>query len=223
MSKLYLIPTPIGNLEDITLRGLRMLQEVDIILAEDTRVTKKLLSYYKITSSIFSYHTHNEHKFLERWITELKSGKTIGLVSDAGTPAISDPGFLLVRQCIKKDIVVECLPGPTAFVPALVNSGIPCDKFIFEGFLPLKKGKKNRLEILSLEKRTIIFYESPHRIIKTLTLFLDYFGKDRIVSVSREMSKIYEEHKRGKLIDVIQYYEQNKPKGEFVIIVSAQT
>ena len=200
-----------------------MLQEVDIILAEDTRVTKKLLSYYKITSSIFSYHTHNEHKFLERWITELKSGKTIGLVSDAGTPAISDPGFLLVRQCIKKDIVVECLPGPTAFVPALVNSGIPCDKFIFEGFLPLKKGKKNRLEILSLEKRTIIFYESPHRIIKTLTLFLDYFGKDRIVSVSREMSKIYEEHKRGKLIDVIQYYEQNKPKGEFVIIVSAQT
>ncbi len=222
MSKLYIIPTPIGNLEDVTIRAIRLLKEVDIVLAEDTRKSKKLFSYYKIETSLFPYHMHNEHKVLSKWIYRLKNGDNIALISDAGTPAISDPGFLLVRECIKENVDLECLPGPTAFIPALVNSGFPCDKFLFEGFLPHKKGRKKRLKYLSSEERTIIFYESPHRIIKTLTQFSEYFGEGRRVSVSRELSKIYEETKRGTLKDLIDYFTSKKVKGEFVIILEGK-
>tara|TARA_B100000902_G_C27263253_1_gene892050 strand:- start:642 stop:1313 length:672 start_codon:yes stop_codon:yes gene_type:complete len=217
---LYLIPTPIGNLEDITLRALRILKDVDAILAEDTRVTKKILKHYNINNKIFSFHSHNEHRVLEKWIKKLKEGKIIALVSDAGTPSVSDPGFLLVRECAKSGIDVKCLPGPTAFLPALVNSGIPCDRFVFEGFLPVKKGRKTRMQDLSVESRTMIFYESPHRILKTLKLFLLYFGEERKIAITREISKIYEETIRGTIIDLIKVYETNKPRGEFVIIVS---
>jgi len=222
MSKLYLIPTPIGNLEDITLRALRILKEVNIVLAEDTRISRKLFSHYDIDANLAPFHMHNEHKVLQKWIDRIKLGETIALVSDAGTPAISDPGFLLVRECVKNNIEVDCLPGATAFVPALVNSGLPSDKFIFEGFLPLKKGRATRLKLLSEEERTIVFYESPHRIVKTLSLFCEYFGEDRKVSVSREISKMYEETKRGSAIEVMEYFEQKKPKGEFVIIVKGK-
>jgi len=222
MSKLYLIPTPIGNLEDITLRALRLLKEVDIVLAEDTRTTKKLFSHYKIATHLAAFHMHNEHKVLDKWITRLKSGESIALVSDAGTPAISDPGFLLVRECIKEGIEVDCLPGATAFVPALVNSGLPSEKFIFEGFLPVKKGRQTRLKLLAEEEKTMIFYESPHRIVKTLTQFCEYFGKERLVSISREISKMFEETKRGTMLEVLQYFEEKKPKGEFVIIVAGK-
>ena len=222
MSKLYLIPTPIGNLEDITLRALRILKEVNIVLAEDTRTSRKLFSHYDIDTNLAPFHMHNEHKVLQKWIDRIKLGETIALVSDAGTPAISDPGFLLVRECVKNNIEVDCLPGATAFVPALVNSGLPSDKFIFEGFLPLKKGRATRLKLLSEEERTIVFYESPHRIVKTLSLFCEYFGEDRKVSVSREISKMYEETKRGSAIEVMEYFEQKKPKGEFVIIVKGK-
>ncbi len=222
MSKLYLIPTPIGNLEDITLRSLRLLEEVDMVLAEDTRITRKLFTHYEISTSLSPFHMHNEHKVLNKWIERLKSGETIALVSDAGTPAISDPGFLLVRECIKNDIEVDCLPGATAFVPALVNSGLPSEKFIFEGFLPAKKGRQTRLKILADEERTIIFYESPHRIVKTLSQFMEYFGDERIVSVSREISKMFEETKRGSMKEVKKYFEANKPKGEFVIVVEGK-
>ena len=222
MSKLYLIPTPTGNLEDITFRGIRLLSELDVVLAEDTRIAKKLFSHYKISTQLAAFHMYNEHKVLDKWMERLKAGKTIGLVSDAGTPAISDPGFLLVRECIKEGIEVDCLPGATAFVPALINSGLPSDKFIFEGFLPVKKGRKNRLKLLTKEKRTMIFYESPHRILKTLIQFCEYFGEKRIVSVSREISKMFEETKRGTLLEVIQYFEEKKPKGEFVIIVAGK-
>ena len=222
MSKLYLIPTPIGNLEDITLRSLRLLEEVDMVLAEDTRITRKLFTHYEISTSLSPFHMHNEHKVLNKWIERLKSGETIALVSDAGTPAISDPGFLLVRECIKNDIEVDCLPGATAFVPALVNSGLPSEKFIFEGFLPAKKGRQTRLKILADEERTIIFYESPHRIVKTLSQFMEYFGDERIVSVSREISKMFEETKRGSINEVKEYFEEKKPKGEFVIIVEGK-
>lgn len=218
--KLYLIPTPIGNLEDITLRALRILKEVDVILAEDTRQTSKLLKHYEITKKLVAHHQHNEHKTLERIIDSIKGGEIMALVSDAGTPAISDPGFLLVRECIKNNIEVECLPGATAFVPALVNSGFPCDKFIFEGFLPHKKGRQTRLKLLAEETRTIIFYESPHRLIKTLKQFAEYFGKERLVSVSRELTKIHEENIRGTVIELINYYENNTLKGEIVIIVN---
>ena len=217
---LYLIPTPIGNLEDITLRALRILKDVDAILAEDTRVTKKILKHYNINNKTFSFHSHNEHRVLEKWIKKLKEGKIIALVSDAGTPSVSDPGFLLVRECVKSGIDVKCLPGPTAFLPALVNSGIPCDRFVFEGFLPVKKGRKTRMQDLSVESRTMIFYESPHRILKTLKLFLLYFGEERKITITREISKIYEETIRGTIIDLIKVYETNKPRGEFVIIVS---
>ena len=182
MSKLYLIPTPIGNLEDITLRALRLLKEVDMVLAEDTRTTRKLFTHYEISTPLAPFHMHNEHKVLNKWIERIKSGETIALVSDAGTPAISDPGFLLVRECVKNDIEVDCLPGATAFVPALVNSGLPSEKFIFEGFLPAKKGRQTRLKVLAEEERTMIFYESPHRIVKTLSQFMEYFGDERIVS-----------------------------------------
>ena len=222
MSKLYLIPTPIGNLEDITLRALRLLKEVDMVLAEDTRTTRKLFTHYEISTPLAPFHLHNEHKVVNKWIERLKSGEKIALVSDAGTPAISDPGFLLVRECVKNNIEVDCLPGATAFVPALVNSGLPSEKFIFEGFLPSKKGRQTRLKILAEEERTMIFYESPHRIVKTLSQFMEYFGDERIVSVSREISKMFEETKRGSMKYVKEYFEEKKPKGEFVIIVEGK-
>ena len=222
MSKLYIIPTPIGNLEDITFRSIRVLKEVDVVLAEDTRTSKKLFSHYNIDTPLSSFHMHNEHRVLSKWIERIKNGETIALISDAGTPAISDPGFLLVRACVKENIEVDCFPGATAFVPALVNSALACEKFIFEGFLPVKKGRKTRLMFLVEEERTMIFYESPHRILKTLKQFSKYFGEDRKVSVSREISKMFEETKRGNLIEVLQYFEDKKPKGEFVIIVDGK-
>ena len=222
MSKLYLIPTPIGNLEDITLRGVRLLKEVDVVLAEDTRVAKKLFSQYNISTYLATFHMHNEHKVLGKWIARLKGGESIGLISDAGTPGISDPGFLLVRECIKQGIAVDCLPGATAFVPALINSGLPSEKFIFEGFLPVRKGRLTRLKVLAKEERTMIFYESPHRITKTLTQFCKYLGEERIVSISREISKMFEETKRGTMFEALQYFEEKKPKGEFVIIVAGK-
>ena len=222
MSKLYIIPTPIGNLEDITLRAIRLLKEVDLVLAEDTRITKKLFVNYKIDTTLASFHLHNEHKVLAKFIDRLKAGETFALVSDAGTPGISDPGFLLVRECVSNNIEIECLPGATAFVPALVNSGLPSEKFIFEGFLPAKKRRQTRLKLLSEAEITMIFYESPHRIVKTLSQFVEYFGEDRKVSVSREISKMFEETKRGKVKEVLTYFEEKKPKGEFVIIVAGK-
>ena len=222
MSKLYIIPTPIGNLEDITFRSIRVLKEVDVVLAEDTRTSKKLFSHYNIDTPLSSFHMHNEHRVLSKWIERIKNGETIALISDAGTPAISDPGFLLVRACVKENIEVDCFPGATAFVPALVNSALACEKFIFEGFLPVKKGRQTRLMFLVEEERTMIFYESPHRILKTLKQFSEYFGEDRKVSVSREISKMFEETKRGNLIEVLQYFEDKKPKGEFVIILDGK-
>ena len=219
MSKLYLVPTPIGNLNDITLRALETLKEVDFILAEDTRQTLKLLKHFSIEKRLIAHHQHNEHKTTERIIDSLKNGETIALVSDAGTPAISDPGFLLTRECIKNGIEVETLPGATAFVPALVNSGFPCDKFVFEGFLPHKKGRQTRLNFLKEETRTIIFYESTHRLLKTLTQFTEFFGEDRQVSVSRELTKIHEETVRGTAKEVLEYYNNNVIKGEIVIVV----
>ena len=219
MSKLYVIPTPIGNLEDITLRAIRLFKEVDLVLAEDTRTTKKLFSHYEINTKLSSFHMHNEHKVLSKYISRLKGGETLALVSDAGTPAISDPGFLLIRECVIEDIEVDCLPGATAFVPALVNSGLPNEKFVFEGFLPVKKGRQTRLKLLAEEERTMVFYESPHRIIKTLAQFSEYFSEERKVSVSREISKMFEETIRGTTSEVLHYFEQKKPKGEFVIVV----
>jgi 16S rRNA (cytidine1402-2'-O)-methyltransferase len=218
--KLYIVPTPIGNLEDITLRALNVLKEVDIVLAEDTRQTAKLLKHYEISKKLVAHHQHNEHKTLERVVESLKSGESMALVSDAGTPGISDPGFLLVRECLKNDIEVECLPGATAFVPALVNSGLPCDKFVFEGFLPHKKGRQTRLKTLADEARTMVFYESPHRLLKTLRQFAEYFGEERQVSISRELTKIHEENKRGTVLELIDYFENNTLKGEIVIIVN---
>lgn len=219
MSKLYLIPTPIGNLEDITLRALRILKEVDIILAEDTRTSSKLLKHYDISKKLMAHHQHNEHKSLDRIIELIKGGETLALISDAGTPAISDPGFLLARECIKNDIEIECLPGATAFVPALVNSGFPSDKFVFEGFLPHKKGRQTRLKLLAEETRTIVFYESPHRLIKSLKQFAEYFGEDRQASVSRELTKMHEETIRGTVVELVNYYETHTLKGEIVVIV----
>jgi len=222
VSKLYVIPTPIGNLDDITLRAIRYLKEVSLVLAEDTRTSKRLFSHFDIETPITSFHMYNEHRVLNKFINIIKSGQKIALISDAGTPGISDPGFLLVRECIDKEIDVECLPGPTAFVPALINSGIPSEKFIFEGFLPLKKGRKSRLEFLSNEKRTIIFYESPHRLVKTLSQICQNFGESRKLSISREISKIYEENIRGTAKELLTYYENKKPKGEIVIIVEGK-
>ena len=219
MSKLYIIPTPIGNLNDITLRALETLKKVDFILAEDTRQSSKLLKHVEIDKKLVAYHKHNEHKSIDKVIDQLKQGATIGLVSDAGTPAISDPGFLIVRACIETNIAVECLPGATAFVPALVNSGFPCDKFVFEGFLPHKKGRQTRLNFLKEETRTIIFYESTHRLLKTLTQFVEFFGEERQVSVSRELTKMFEENIRGTVKEVIEYYKINVTKGEIVIVV----
>ena len=222
-SKLYLVPTPIGNLNDMTFRAIEVLKEVDVILAEDTRTSGKLLKHFDITTQMQSHHMHNEHKMVNRIIDRLKSGETMALISDAGTPAISDPGFLLTRACIENNIEVECLPGATAFVPALVNSGLPNDKFVFEGFLPIKKGRQTRLKFLTKETRTMIFYESPHKLLKTLGHFAEYFGDDRAISVSREISKIYEETIRGSIKEVIIHFENKAPRGEFVIVVGGNT
>lgn len=222
LGKLYIIPTPIGNLEDMTFRAIRILKEVDLILAEDTRTTSFLLKHFEIVNKMQSYHKFNEHKTVNHMIDLLLSGTTIGLVSDAGTPAISDPGFLISRECIKAGIDIECLPGATAFVPALVNSGIPCDKFFFEGFLPPKKGRATRLKILSEFKNTIIIYESPYRIVKTLTQLSEVMGGDRYASVSREISKLHEETARGSLSELIEHFSLKDPKGEFVLIIEGK-
>ena len=215
-----MIPTPIGNLEDITLRAIRLLKEVDLILVEDTRVSSKLLKNFKIVTPYQSFHMHNEHKKLERIISQLNYGKTIAMISDAGTPGISDPGFLLVREAIANNIEVICLPGPTALIPALVQSGFPTERFIFEGFLPPKKGRKTRLEQLSQDSRTIVFYESPHKLIKTLTQLITYFKGERQVAISREMTKIYEETYRGTLEEAVVHFNKKGPKGEFVVCIS---
>ncbi len=217
--KLYIVPTPIGNLEDMTFRAIRILKEVDLILAEDTRTSAPLLKHFGIDKRVFAHHQHNEHKATAEIIKFLKEGQNIALISDAGTPAISDPGFFLVREAIKHEIEINCLPGATAFVPALVNSGLPNDQFVFEGFLPVKKGRQTRMKQLAEEERTMIFYESPHRLLKTLTEFAEFFGEDRRVCVSRELSKMYEENVRGTVIEVKSHFENNILKGEFVICV----
>jgi 16S rRNA (cytidine1402-2'-O)-methyltransferase len=219
-SKLYLVPTPIGNLEDITFRAINTLKGVEMILAEDTRKSGILLKHYQISTRMESFHKFNEHHKLMRYIEFLTKGNSIALISDAGTPAISDPGFLLVRECLKNNIEVECLPGATAFIPALVNSGLPSDRFLFEGFLPQKKGRNKRLDNLKKEERTIIFYESPHRLIKTLSQLSDTFSSEHRACVSRELTKIYEENRRGTLQELIQYFSDIKPKGEIVIVFS---
>jgi 16S rRNA (cytidine1402-2'-O)-methyltransferase len=219
---LYLVPTPIGNLKDITLRALEILKEVDLILAEDTRTSSHLLNHYQITKPISPYHQHNEHKIVQHLVDQLKSGKKIAVLTDAGTPGISDPAFLLVRECVKNDIKVECLPGATAFVPALVNSGIPSNRFVFEGFIPVKKGRQTLLKQLAEEERTMIFYESPMRLVKTLEDFIQYFGADRNCSVSRELTKLFEENKRGTLTEVCEYFKLKGVKGEIVIVVAGK-
>lgn len=222
MSKLYIVPTPIGNLEDMTFRAIKVLKEADLILAEDTRTSGKLLKHYEINTHMQSHHMHNEHKTIDRIVQRLQSGEVVALISDAGTPAISDPGFLLTRACVEKGIEVDCLPGATAFVPALVNSGLPNDKFVFEGFLPVKKGRQTRLQLLAEESRTIIFYESPHKLLKTLGNFAEYFGADRQVSVSRELSKLHEETIRGTVNEVIKHFENKPPKGEIVVVLGGK-
>ncbi len=216
---LYLIPSPIGNLKDITLRALEIMKEANVILAEDTRTSSKVLNHYQITTPLTPYHQHNEHKILQHLIDQLLAGKTMALITDAGTPGISDPAFLLIRECIKNNIRVECLPGATAFVPAIVNSGLPMNRFTFEGFLPLKKGRQTVLKQLALEERTMLFYESPMRLVKTLEDFIQYFGEDRQCCVSRELTKLFEENKRGTLKEVAEYYRQKGVKGEIVITV----
>ena len=216
---IYLIPTPIGNLEDITLRAIRLLKKVDLILAEDTRVSIKLLKHFEIGTPLQSFHMHNEHKKVEKVVEQLKNGKTVALISDAGTPGISDPGFLLVREALKEGVEVQCLPGPTALIPALVQSGIPCERFVFEGFLPPKKGRQTRLEQMALETRTQVFYESPHKLLKTLEQLVTYFGADRSVAVVREISKLYESTFRGSAQEGLDFFEAHPPKGEFVIVV----
>ena len=222
MAKLYVVPTPIGNLEDITIRAIKTLESVDIILCEDTRRSKKLLNHIAVKSNLKSHHKFNEHKELEKVVEKIILGNNVALITDAGTPGISDPGFLIIRTCIAKKIKVECLPGPTALIPGIVLSGLPMEKFIFEGFLPLKKGRSSRLKVLSSENRTMIFYESPHRLIKTLNDFQSTFGSERKISVSRELTKIYEETKRGSLKEIIKIFENKKPKGEFVIVVNGR-
>ncbi|MFT5916017.1 MAG: 16S rRNA (cytidine1402-2'-O)-methyltransferase [Flammeovirgaceae bacterium] len=219
---LYIVPTPIGNLEDITLRAIRILKEADLILAEDTRKSGILLKHLEIKKPMNSHHAHNEHKTVERVVEQLKEGKNIALISDAGTPAISDPGFLLARACVEHGLEMECLPGATAFVPALVKSGLPADRFTFEGFLPPKKGRQTRLKELAEETRTMIFYESPHRLVKSLKQFAEYFGEDRTASVSRELTKIYEETRNGTVTELAKHYEETPPKGEIVIVVGGK-
>ena len=220
---LYLVPTPIGNLKDITLRAIEILKEVDLILAEDTRTTSHLLNHYQITKQLTPYHQHNEHQVLQHLVSQLLEGKKMAIVTDAGTPGISDPAFLLVRECIKVGVKVESLPGATAFVPALVNSGIPTNRFCFEGFLPQKKGRQTMLKKLEDEERTMIFYESPNRLVKTLEEFITYFGEDRQCAVSRELSKMFEENKRGTLREVADHFKEKTVKGEIVIIVAGKS
>ncbi len=220
--KLYVVPTPIGNLEDITLRAIRILSEVDLILAEDTRVSRKLLGHYEIDTALESHHQNNEHATVSKQIEKMKQGLSLALISDAGTPAISDPGFLLVRETVKAGIEVDCLPGPTALIVALVNSGIPTERFVFEGFLPPKKGRQKRLQQISDEERTIVFYESPHKLNKTLAQLAELIEEDRTIAVCREMTKKFEETIRGTLKEVQQHFEENSPKGEFVIVLSGK-
>lgn len=222
MSKLVLIPTPIGNLGDITLRAIEAIKSVDILLAEDTRQTGKLLKHLEIDVKMWAHHAHNEHKTMESVIERIKGGEKVGLVSDAGTPGISDPGFLLVRECIKADVLVEPLPGPTAFVPALVGSGLPCDKFFFEGFLPHKKGRQTRLNFLAELPCTIVLYESPHRLLKTLNQIADFMGDNRKGCVVRELTKIFETFQRGNIRELINYYDKNPVKGEIVLLVEGR-
>ncbi len=222
MGKLFIVPTPIGNLEDMTFRAVRVLKEADLILAEDTRKSGKLLKHFGVETPMQSHHMHNEHKTVAGITSRLKSETVMALISDAGTPAISDPGFLLTRACIEEGIEVECLPGATAFVPALVNSGLPNDRFVFEGFLPIKKGRQTRLMELAGEARTMIFYESPHKLLKTLEQFAGIFGPDRPISVSRELTKMYEETLRGSIAEVLEHFKAHPPKGELVLILSGK-
>lgn len=222
MSKLFLVPTPIGNLEDITFRSIRILNEVDLILAEDTRTSGKLLKHFDVKPPMQSFHMHNEHKVLDKMVAKLKGGIKIALISDAGTPGISDPGFLLVRACVEEGIEIECLPGATALIPAIVQSGLPTDRFIFEGFLPTKKGRQTRLKQWSEETRTIVFYESPHKIVKTLSQLQEFIGGDRRLSVSRELSKKFEETVRGTVNELILHFTNKAPKGEFVIVLEGK-
>lgn len=222
MGKLFLVPTPIGNLEDITLRGIRVLKEADVILAEDTRTSAKLLSHFEIKNKLVSHHKFNEHKTVEMIAHQIEEGKNVALISDAGTPGISDPGFLLVRTCLEKEIEVECLPGATALIPALVNSGFPTDRFTFEGFLPQKKGRQKKIKELASETRTMIFYESPYRLIKSLEQFAEFFGPDRKACVSRELTKFFEENRRGTLSELITYFNSKPIKGEIVIVLEGK-
>ncbi len=219
---LHLVPTPLGNLKDITLRAIEVLQAADVILCEDTRTSSKLLQHYNIQKPLSPYHQHNEHRILQHLTDQLLAGKNFALITDAGTPGISDPAFLLVRECIKNDIKVECLPGATAFVPALVNSGLPINRFVFEGFLPLKKGRHTLLTRLATEERTIVLYESPMRLVKTVAELITYFGADRLCSISRELTKLYEENKRGSLQEVHDHFKQKEVKGEIVIVVQGK-
>lgn len=219
---LYIVPTPIGNLQDITLRALEVLKKVDLILAEDTRTSIKLLNHYQIIKPLSPFHQHNEHQVLQHLVNQLLEGKNIALVSDAGTPAVSDPGFLLVRECVKVGVKVECLPGATAFVPALVNSGLPANRFVFEGFLPVKKGRQTMFKKLAEEERTMIFYESPHRLVKTLEEMAQYFGPERLCSVSRELTKLFEENARGTLQEVCEHFKKKDVKGEIVLVVAGR-
>ena len=222
MGRLYVVPTPVGNLEDMTFRAIRILKEADLILAEDTRTSGILLKHFEIKNAMMSHHKFNEHQTVEGIVNRIKAGQTVALISDAGTPAISDPGFLVVRECVRHGIEVQCLPGPTAFVPALVSSGLPNDRFCFEGFLPQKKGRMTRLTSLQEETRTMIFYESPYRLVKTLTQFVEFFGAERHVPVCREISKIHEECVRGTLTEVIQHFTTTEPKGEIVVILEGK-
>jgi 16S rRNA (cytidine1402-2'-O)-methyltransferase len=221
--KLYLVPTPVGNLEDMTFRAIRILKEVDLILAEDTRTTGFLLKHFEIKNKMQSHHKFNEHQTVDWIVSRIKAGESIALVSDAGTPGISDPGFLLARECVAQGVEVECLPGATAFVPALVDSGLPTDRFVFEGFLPQKKGRQTRLNELVAENRTMIFYESPFRVVKTLTQLTEYLGADRKASVSREISKLHEQTVHGSLAELVAFFTENEPRGEFVIVVAGKT
>lgn len=223
MGKLTVVPTPIGNLEDMTFRAIRVLKEVDAVLAEDTRTTVKLFQKFEIQNKLISHHLNNEHKTVDRIVEEIESGMNYALVSDAGTPAISDPGFLLVRECVRRGIEVECLPGPTAFVPALVNSGFPCEKFVYEGFLPTKKGRQTRILKIAEEERTVVLYESTHRILKALAQFQEHFDADRQISISREISKKFEETVRGTAEELIHHFTNNPIKGEFVVVIDGKS
>lgn len=222
MSKLFVVPTPIGNLEDITLRALRILKEADFILAEDTRTTGKLLKYYEISNQLMSFHIHNEHKTVERVVDQIKAAGSAAIVSDAGTPSISDPGFLLIRECIANDIEVICLPGPSAIIPAIVGCGFPCDSFVFEGFLPHKKGRQSMWKTIAEEQKSVVLYESPHRLIKALKEMTEFLAEDRQICVAREISKIHETFHRGTAAKLLEYFEKNAPKGEIVIVISAK-